>query len=571
MELAGGRYKLEDVIGQGGFATVWRGYDTALGVHRAVKLLHPNLNHRVQFRERLRAEARAMARLAHPNVLTVHDIGEQDGQDWFVMDLVEGGSLGDWQKRGGALPPDLAVACMVQVLSALGAAHASGIVHRDVKPQNILLDGDGRCLLADFGIALLESEEMLHNTKTGATMGSLSYMAPEQRLSAKGVGPTADLYAVGSTLYALLTDANAIDLFTALPDSPRWHEIPPELQPILWKLTQHEPKLRHQSASEVAAELEAAKLSLTESDWSAWMSRVSMARPGAGPTLVMPTVDLLKRSTQHAFTILEPGDPASPSPTAVPATHTAQETYFEPPLDDSQADAVLPIVGDNDTQLPFDSPPRRSPWLAIGGVASIGLMTLLGLLWWAPWSVEAPLTTAQSSLEPAVQEFEPPPPENPTAEDPAPSPENQTQGPENQTESPENPAPSSETPAPNPSTSQPTVQPDTTPVEPQPTAAASSVAGAWTGSLGAGVTTLRLRGSDASLRGTLETNFMGNIQASQVTGRFEGGQIYLEDNDRSASYAASYAGELTEAGRIEGQCTTFAGSRITTFSFTRSR
>ena len=252
MELAGGRYKLEKVIGQGGFATVWRGYDSALGVHRAVKLLHPNLSSRTQFRERLRAEARTMARLAHPNVLTVHDIGEQDGQDWFVMDLVEGGSLGDWQQRGGPLPPGLAVGCAIQVLSALSAAHASGVVHRDVKPQNILLDADGRCRLADFGIALLESEEMLRNTKTGATMGSLSYMAPEQRLSARSVGPSADLYAVGSTLYSLLTNANAIDLFTAAAGSARWGDVPECLRPILQRVTKHDPGARYQSAAELA-------------------------------------------------------------------------------------------------------------------------------------------------------------------------------------------------------------------------------------------------------------------------------------------------------------------------------
>ena len=573
MELAGGRYKLEKVIGQGGFATVWRGYDSALGVHRAVKLLHPNLSSRAQFRERLRAEARAMAQLAHPNVLTVHDIGEQDGQDWFVMDLVEGGSLGDWQQRGGPLPPGLAVGCAIQVLSALSAAHASGVVHRDVKPQNILLDADGRCRLADFGIALLESEEMLRSTKTGATMGSLSFMAPEQRLSAKSVGPSADLYAVGSTLYALLTNANAIDLFTAAPSSARWEGVPDALRPILQQVTKHDPGARYQTAGDMAAALAEVQQALPEGSWENWLNQVGAPRNLAGPTLVLPTRDVLQRSTKQALTILEEfGGSASP-PTAVPpAPQGASETYFEPPPGDGAV--VAPTIAEippGATQLPDDPEPpsRRSPALWLVPVAAL-LIGGVGLWAWAPWQAAVPVLEPEPLAE-LADGFEVPEPEAPEPEslvkavpepedEPEPSPRADDDAVVDAQPDPIEPGLAVEPAA--------TLQPE--PTEPEaPAASASAVAGRWSGSYNGQDVILQLSGSDQALRGTLTVTFFGNVQASTVTGSFSDGRLVLEDQDRSDDYASKHVGTLGADGRIAGQSTTFKGGRVSSFTFWR--
>ncbi|MCB9743350.1 MAG: protein kinase [Alphaproteobacteria bacterium] len=250
----GERYALGEVLGSGGAAQVHRATDTLLGVDRAVKLLLDTGPHTELLRSRLRNEARVMAQLKHPNVLRVFDIGMHEGQDFIVMDLAEGGSLSQWLDREGPMHPAVAVHYTLQVLSALDAAHEAGVVHRDVKPQNVLLDSQGGAMLADFGIALL-SEDALRTTRTNMAMGSMCFMAPEQRMDAKNVGPEADLYAVACSLYNLLTDGNPIDLFTANESSGRWEGVPEALRPILWKATRLGREERYQDAASMAADL----------------------------------------------------------------------------------------------------------------------------------------------------------------------------------------------------------------------------------------------------------------------------------------------------------------------------
>ncbi|MCA9569572.1 MAG: serine/threonine protein kinase, partial [Myxococcales bacterium] len=244
-----GRYVVGELLGQGGMAVVVKAHDTELGVDWAVKILAPHGAHRKSLRRRLKAEARAMARLNHPNILAIHDVGTEDDLDYVVMDLALGGSLQDVAERG-PMDPWVATSFMVQVLSALGAAHAQGIVHRDVKPHNVLLDLNGRAMLADFGIALLAGED--RRTRTGVAMGSLAYMPPEQRLDAARVGPTADLYAVGSSLYAMITRNNPVDLFLAGPKSERWAGVPDALRPLLQKAVRMAPEERWQDATTFA-------------------------------------------------------------------------------------------------------------------------------------------------------------------------------------------------------------------------------------------------------------------------------------------------------------------------------
>jgi serine/threonine protein kinase len=183
--------------------TVWRARDELL--HREVAIkevrIDPHLPEvqRVELRERTLREARAAARLSHPSIVAVHDVVAQDGRPWIVMDLVRGRSLGQAIHADGPLPPRWVAAIGLAVLDALALAHSRGIVHRDVKPANIMLAQDGGVLLTDFGIATLEGEVQL--TSPDALVGSPGYMAPE-RLRGTGDGPAADLWSLGATLYA---------------------------------------------------------------------------------------------------------------------------------------------------------------------------------------------------------------------------------------------------------------------------------------------------------------------------------------------------------------------------------
>ena len=279
-----GRYRLGELLGAGGAARVHQAHDELLGVDRAVKILHRRADD--QTRARLVREAQLMATLRHPGVLHVYDMGVCEEGDFVVMDLAEGGSLADRMDREGPLSPAMAVAYTLRVLSALQAAHDAGIVHRDVKPQNILLDHEGQALLADFGIARAPQTEDLRTTRTSAGLGSMCFMAPEQRLDARSAGPAADIYAAGCTLYALLCEQTPIDLFTAEPDSERWLAIPPDLRPILVKATRLKPADRFASAADMAGAL--AQLNRVDAAGSVIGGRPSPLAATREPTQVAP-------------------------------------------------------------------------------------------------------------------------------------------------------------------------------------------------------------------------------------------------------------------------------------------
>ncbi|MFD4631011.1 protein kinase [Streptomyces sp. NPDC058284] len=201
-QLLADRYRLTDLLGQGGMGAVWHAYDEQLGRDVAVKELrlpeHLGAEERANWIARLEREARAAARLKHPGIVTVYDrIAGADGRPWIVMELVTGGSLDDLLRQQGPLAPQHAVDIGRQVAAALSAAHQRGITHRDIKPANILIE-DGRAVLTDFGIAALEGDATL--TATGMIMGTPAFMAPEQ---VRGLPATAasDLWSLGATLY----------------------------------------------------------------------------------------------------------------------------------------------------------------------------------------------------------------------------------------------------------------------------------------------------------------------------------------------------------------------------------
>ncbi|MDC0765815.1 serine/threonine-protein kinase [Streptomyces sp. HD] len=202
-QLVSGRYRLADAIGSGGMGRVWRAHDEVL--HRAVAIkeltaaLYVSESDQERLLARTRAEARAAARINHSAVVTVHDVLEHDGRPWIVMELVEGYSLADAVKERGRVEPAEAARIGLWVLRALRAAHSAGVLHRDVKPGNVLISADdGRVLLTDFGIAQIEGDTTI--TRTGEVVGSVDYLAPE-RVRGHDPGAASDLWALGATLY----------------------------------------------------------------------------------------------------------------------------------------------------------------------------------------------------------------------------------------------------------------------------------------------------------------------------------------------------------------------------------
>ncbi|WTP58717.1 serine/threonine protein kinase [Streptomyces phaeochromogenes] len=200
--LIAGRYRLIERIGRGGMGTVWRAEDEVLGREIALKRLHAQQHlsedELATVYERTRREARSAARITHPNVVVVHDVLDDEGLPCIVMEYVHGTTLGALLKGGGALPPGEAARVGLGMVAALRAAHAAGVLHRDVKPGNVLLGGNGRVVLTDFGIAMATGTSTL--TKTGEIIGSIDYIAPE-RMKGHKPGPTADLWALGATLF----------------------------------------------------------------------------------------------------------------------------------------------------------------------------------------------------------------------------------------------------------------------------------------------------------------------------------------------------------------------------------
>ena len=265
--IIGDRYQLGRVIGRGGMATIHEAMDLRLERPVAVKLLRPEAAADADLADRFRREALAATVLRHPNIVACLDTGTDEGQPYLVMDLVEGEDLAARLKRGGRLAPGPAGRIALDVARALGVAHVRGIVHRDVKPGNILLTEEGRAMVTDFGIARLAADA--EAAKPGTTLGSVHYFSPEQARGATTT-PASDIYGLGLVLYEALTgsraftgdttDAVALARIGAAPPSPRATrpEVPAELDAVVRRALAPEPDDRYANGNAMAAALESA-------------------------------------------------------------------------------------------------------------------------------------------------------------------------------------------------------------------------------------------------------------------------------------------------------------------------
>ncbi|MGH9268704.1 MAG: protein kinase domain-containing protein, partial [Acidimicrobiales bacterium] len=287
-----GRYRLEAPVGEGGMATLWRAFDEQLDRVVAVKLLRPQFGADPGFAARFRNEARAAGSLAHPNVVPVYDYGTdpEHGDQYIVMQLVDGRDLASVLRQRGPLEVDEAMFIGAAVADALDAAHRQGLIHRDIKPGNILLTANQRVLVTDFGISRLLSAASM--TVTGTTIGSVHYFSPEQAAGDE-VGPASDIYALGIVLYEMLSGRRPFEAESAAgvalkrlnepppPLSTGIRPIPPRLDAVVMRALAREPASRYATAADFANALR---------EWPSDEDTAAMVAPAAvvPPPVVPP-------------------------------------------------------------------------------------------------------------------------------------------------------------------------------------------------------------------------------------------------------------------------------------------
>lgn len=273
------RYELVEFVGKGGMALVYRAVDQRTGHSVAVKILRPEFNQDAEFLGRFEREATTASKMSHHNIVNLLDVGQDGDIRYLVMEYVNGQTLKDVIRQKGALPPNVAAQIGIRILSALQHAHNNGIIHRDIKPQNILMDAEGHIKVSDFGIARVAGANTI--STDDSVMGSVHYFSPEQAKN-ENVTFASDLYSVGVCLYEMMTGQPPFDGETPVavalqhinaqpkPMSEFNPAIPPAIERVVMKAMEKRPEMRYQNALEMAQDLQRA---LQEPDGT-WMSRL---------------------------------------------------------------------------------------------------------------------------------------------------------------------------------------------------------------------------------------------------------------------------------------------------------
>jgi beta-lactam-binding protein with PASTA domain/predicted Ser/Thr protein kinase len=320
-----GRYRIQRKLGAGGMADVYLAEDQELGRRVAIKILNGRHANDDQFIERFRREAKNAAALNHPNIVSIYDRGNAEDTYYIAMEFLDGRTLKELIVSRGAAPINVAIEYARQILSALRFAHRHGIVHRDIKPHNVLVDAEGRVKVTDFGIARAGTSQM---TETGSIVGTAQYLSPEQARGGE-IDPRSDLYSLGVVLYELLTGKTPFDGDTPVeiamkhlsnapqPPSKLRPDIPPELDMVVLRALAKSPDDRYQSADEMESDLErvarGARVSATTSDTATLVLR-RRAAAGAAASATAATMIATPPSTPAA---------------AVPPTVIEEEEEYE--------------------------------------------------------------------------------------------------------------------------------------------------------------------------------------------------------------------------------------------------
>lgn len=337
--VAGGRYQLRDLLGEGGMASVYLAYDTALARQVAIKTLHTELGREQSFRERFRREAQAVAKLSHTNIVSVFDTGEDelDGalMPYIVMEYVEGQPLGSVLQSDiaqyGAMPADKALKVTADVLAALETSHEMGLVHRDIKPGNVMMTKRGIVKVMDFGIARAMQSGVTSMTQTGMVVGTPQYLSPEQALG-RAVDARSDLYSVGIMLFQLLTGRLPFEADSPLaiayahvqeePVAPSTinRSITPAIDALVARALKKNPNERFPSAE--AMRDECARVLPSGQTGAPVIVPGTPQHSGAGVgSAVFPPVDQSAQAPQGVRTPYQPGPygPPTPTPMQTPA------------------------------------------------------------------------------------------------------------------------------------------------------------------------------------------------------------------------------------------------------------
>ena len=290
------RYELVEFVGKGGMALVYRAVDQRTGHSVAVKILRPEFNQDAEFSSRFEREATTASKMSHHNIVNLLDVGQDGDIRYLVMEYVNGQTLKDVIRQKGSLPPNVAAQIGIRILSALQHAHNNGIIHRDIKPQNILMDAEGHIKVSDFGIARVAGTSTI--STDDSVMGSVHYFSPEQAKN-EPVTFASDLYSVGVCLYEMMTGQPPFDGETPVavalqhinaqprPMSEFNPAIPPAIERVVMKAMEKRPEMRYQNALEMAQDLQRA---LQEPDGT-WMSRL--------PDRASPTPAKAANTTAH--------------------------------------------------------------------------------------------------------------------------------------------------------------------------------------------------------------------------------------------------------------------------------